>query len=66
MNPHDSSTLTVKFSKSMDLFNMRYSMNTVEEHPTLSRSNAPGYNEVCFILKPSNFAKYKISPDEPT
>ena len=65
MNSHDSRTLTVKFSKSMDLFNMRYSTNTVWEHPTETRSNAPAYNGVVFILKPSNFAKNKISPDEP-
>ena len=64
MNPHDSRTLTVQFSKSMDLFNMRYSTNTVGEHPTGTRSNAPGYNGVFSILKSSNFAKNKISPDE--
>ena len=60
MNPYDSRTLTVKFSKSMDLVNMRYSINTVGEH----RSNAPGFNGVFFILKSSNFAKNKIFPDE--
>ena len=38
MNPHDSRTLTVESSKSMDLFNMRYSTNTVGEHPTETRS----------------------------
>ena len=65
MNLHDSKTLTVKFSKSMDLFNMRYSNNTVREHPTKIRSKAPGHNGVFFILKSSNFAKNKISPDEP-
>ena len=65
MNPHDSRTLTDQFSKSMDLFNMRDSTNTVGEHPTETRSNAPGYNGVFFILKSSNFIKYKISRDEP-
>ena len=65
MNPHDSSTLTLKSSKSMDLFNMRDSTNTVGEHPTETRSNAPGYNGVFSILKSSNFAINKISPDEP-
>ena len=64
MNPHDSRTLTVQFSKSMDLFNMRYSTNTVGEHPTETRSNAHGYNGVFFILKSSNISKNKISPDE--
>ena len=65
MNPHDSRTLTVKSSKSMDLFNMRDSTNTVGEHPTETRSNAPGYDGVFFILKSSNVAKNKTSPDEP-
>ena len=49
----------------MDLFNMRYSTNTVGEHPTETRPNASGYNGVFIILKSSNFAKNKISPDEP-
>ena len=49
----------------MDLFNMRYSTNTVGEHPTETRSNAPGYNGVFLLLKSSNFTKNKISPDEP-
>ena len=62
MNPQDSRTLTFSFS---DLFNTRYSTNTVGEHPTETRSKAPGYNGVFFILKSSNFAKNKISPDEP-
>ena len=57
MNPHDSRILTVEFSKSMDLFNMRYSTNTVGEHPTETRSNAPGYNGVFSILKSSNVTK---------
>ena len=65
MNPPDSRTLTVLFSKSVDLNNMRYSTNTVGEHPTESRSNAPGYNGVFFMLKSSNFAKKKKIPDEP-
>ena len=65
LNPHNSSTLTVKFSKSMDLFSVRYSANTVGEHPSETRSNVSGYNGVFFILKPSNFAKDKISPGEP-
>ena len=64
MNPHDSRTLTVQFSKLMDMFNMRYSRNSVGKHPTETRSNAPGYNGVFFILKSSNVAKNKISPDE--
>ena len=50
MNPHDSRTLTVKFSKSMDLFIMRYSTNTVREHPTENSLNASGYNGVFFKL----------------
>ena len=62
MNPQDSRTLTVYFS---DYFNMRYSTKTFGEHPTETRSNAPGYNGVFFILKSSNFIKNKISPDEP-
>ena len=61
MNPYDSRTLTVKFSKSMDLFNKRYSTNTVGEHLTKTRSNASGYSGVFFIPKSSNFAKTKIS-----
>ena len=65
MKPHDSRTLTLRFSKSMDLFNMRYSTNTVGEHPTETRSNAPGYNGVLFILESSNYSRNKISPDEP-
>ena len=65
MNPDDSRTLTVKFSKSMDIFNMRYSTNTVGKNHTVTRSNASGYNGVCLILKSSNLAKNKISPDEP-
>ena len=50
MNPNDSRILTFKFSKSMDLFNMIYSTNTVGEHRTETRSNVPGYNEV-FLYK---------------
>ena len=65
MNSHDSRTLTVQFSKSMDLINMRDSTNTVGEHSTETSSNAPGYNGVFPILKSSDFAKNKISPDEP-
>ena len=65
MNPHDSRTPAVEFSKSMDLFNMRYPTNTVGEHRTETRSISSGYNGVFFILKSSNFAKNKISPDEP-
>ena len=65
MNPHDFRTLTVESSKSMDLFNMRYSTNTVREHPTETRSNTPDYNKVFFILKSSNFAKNKVSTYEP-
>ena len=65
MNPHDSRTLTVEFSKSVDLFNIRYSTNTVGKHPTETRSNDSGYYGVFCILKSSNFAKNKISPDEP-
>ena len=64
MNPHDSRTLTVQFSKSIALCNMRYSSNTVDEHPTETRSKAPGYNGVRFVLESSNFAKNKIPPDE--
>ena len=64
MNPPHSRTLTVQFSKSMDLFNMRDSTNTVGEHRTETTSNASGYNGVFFILKLSNVAKNKISPDE--
>ena len=65
LNPHNSSTLTVKFSKSMDLFNMIYSTNKVGEHRTETRSNTSGYNGVLIIQKPSNFVKNKNSPDEP-
>ena len=65
MNPHDSRTRTVKFSMSMDLFNMRYSTNTVGEHLTETRSNASGYKGVFCILKSSNFAKNKSSPMNP-
>ena len=61
MDPHDSRTLTVKFSKSMDLLNMRFSTNKVGKHPTQTRSNTAGYNGVRFILTSSNFAKNKIS-----
>ena len=49
MNPHDFRTLTVELSKSTDMFNMmRYSTNTVGEHPTETRSNAPGYKGVFY------------------
>ena len=49
----------------MDLFIMRYSTNTVREHPTENSLNASGYNGVFFMLKPSNLAKNKISLIEP-
>ena len=65
MNPLDSRNVTVEFSKSIDSFNMRYSTNTVGEQRTESMSNAPDYDRVFFILKSSNFAKNKITPDEP-
>ena len=65
MNPHDARSLKVKFSKSMDLFNKRYSTNTVREHPTETRSNAPIYSGVFVILKSRIFDKNKISSDEP-
>ena len=49
--------------KSMDFFTTIYSNNTVGEHRIETRPYDPAYNRVFFILKPSNFAKTKISPD---
>ena len=63
--PHEPRASTVKLLKLIASFNMRYSTNTVGEQPTETRSNASGYNGVFFMLKSSNLAKNKISPDEP-
>ena len=65
MNSHDSRTLNLKHSKSMDLFNMIYSTNTVGEHLTGTGSNAPGYNGMFFNLIPNNLAKNNISSNNP-
>ena len=44
----------------MDLFNMRYSIYTVGEHRTETRSNAPGYEGVFLYLNQVHLPKAKF------